>query len=204
MTPKLREVLDSPLPVSGLAMKVFATPFKGDGAERVGASRHRTARPRSSPRPGRQGGRDVRRGRHRRESSRRLHRCAVDGDHARDEDPRRRLGPPAVEACGGAAGPLSGSLRGARLGRRQRRIGRGRSRSPRFREVTVLDERHRAHVGVVHRRADGPARRAASAGAAWPSRRRRAASRRTTKSRSSSRCTTTTQASPTGSTSRRP
>lgn len=28
-TPKLREVLDSPLPVSGLAMKVFATPFKG-------------------------------------------------------------------------------------------------------------------------------------------------------------------------------
>jgi len=29
ITPKLREVLDSPLPVSGLAMKVFATPFKG-------------------------------------------------------------------------------------------------------------------------------------------------------------------------------
>lgn len=29
MTPPLREVLDSPLPVSGLAMKVFATPFKG-------------------------------------------------------------------------------------------------------------------------------------------------------------------------------
>ena len=29
MTPKLREVLDSPLPVSGLAMKVFATAFKG-------------------------------------------------------------------------------------------------------------------------------------------------------------------------------
>jgi hypothetical protein len=29
MTPNLREVLDSPLPVSGLAMKVFATPFKG-------------------------------------------------------------------------------------------------------------------------------------------------------------------------------
>lgn len=29
MTPKLREVFDSPLPVSGLAMKVFATAFKG-------------------------------------------------------------------------------------------------------------------------------------------------------------------------------
>src|ERR1700730_19094770 len=27
--PKLREALDSPLPFSGLAMKVFATPFKG-------------------------------------------------------------------------------------------------------------------------------------------------------------------------------
>lgn len=29
MTPKLQALLDSPLPVSGLAMKVFATPFKG-------------------------------------------------------------------------------------------------------------------------------------------------------------------------------
>ena len=29
VTPKLREVLDSPLPVSGLSMKIFVTPFKG-------------------------------------------------------------------------------------------------------------------------------------------------------------------------------
>ena len=28
-TPELREALDSPLPVSGLTMKVFAAPFKG-------------------------------------------------------------------------------------------------------------------------------------------------------------------------------
>jgi hypothetical protein len=29
LTPELREVLDSPVPVSGLVMNVFATPFKG-------------------------------------------------------------------------------------------------------------------------------------------------------------------------------
>jgi VWFA-related protein len=29
VTPKFREVIDSPLPVSGLSMKLFATPFKG-------------------------------------------------------------------------------------------------------------------------------------------------------------------------------
>src|SRR5206468_8974932 len=29
MTPELREALDSPLPVSGLTMHVFAAPFKG-------------------------------------------------------------------------------------------------------------------------------------------------------------------------------
>ena len=29
MTPELREAIDSPLPVSGLTMHVFAAPFKG-------------------------------------------------------------------------------------------------------------------------------------------------------------------------------
>ena len=42
--PELREALDSPLPVSGLTMRVFAAPFKGTRAERVGAARRRDER----------------------------------------------------------------------------------------------------------------------------------------------------------------
>ena len=123
MTPKLREALDSPLPVSGLVMNVFATPFKG-------------AAPNASVLLGvEMRGRDLRLdptdkvavtyavvgtdGKIRAGTTDALTMAIT----ARDEDPRRRLGPPAAEARGSAAGPLSGSLRGARPGRRQRRIG---------------------------------------------------------------------------------
>ena len=98
MTPKIREALDSPLPVSGLAMKVFATPFKG-------------AAPNASVLLGVElRGRDLRLDPADKvavtyavvdtdgKSSRGRHRFAGDGAEARDENARRRLRPPAVEA----------------------------------------------------------------------------------------------------------
>ena len=50
MPPEMFEAINSPLQVSGLTMRVFAAPFKGAAAERVGAGRHRAARPRPEPR----------------------------------------------------------------------------------------------------------------------------------------------------------
>ena len=78
MTPELRDALDSPLPVSGLTMKVFASPFKGSGAERLGAPRRRGARPRPAAQHERQGRRHLRGGRCEGQDPHRQHR------HGRD------------------------------------------------------------------------------------------------------------------------
>ena len=109
---------NSPLQVSGLTMRVFAAPFKGDGAERVGAAsasrcvgrdpepRRRTARSSSrswpsTPRARSRGAQDRR---------------ADDQPAAGDQDARRADRLPHAEPDGTAAGPISAARRGARHG----------------------------------------------------------------------------------------
>ena len=82
MPQELFEAINSPLQVSGLTMRVFASPFKGAAAERLGPARRRAPRPRSEPRSQLQGRNLVHGDRFEIEGLRGAQRCADDEPEA--------------------------------------------------------------------------------------------------------------------------
>ena len=171
MTPEIRSALDSPLPVSGLAMKVFAAPFKGTapnasvllGVEMRGRDLRLDASDKVAVTFIAVGGA--------RKGSRGQPRMPWRWSSARDKGARRGHGAAPAEPGRTAAGPVSGSLRRARQRRRQRRDGQLADLDvPDFAKLPFSMSGLVLDVGGGLDAADGPARRATPAGAAWSSR----------------------------------
>ena len=166
-TPEVREALDSPLPVSGLTMHVFAAPFKGtapNASVLLGVELR---------------GRDMKLDPN---DKIQLSYVAIDANgkirggntdsltmanlkpetKARIEATGLRM----LNRLGPASRPLSAARGGARFGRRQRRIGAVRPRGARLREGAVQHQRPGDDVAVLRAGDDGAPRRAAARGAA--------------------------------------
>ena len=201
-SPALRDALDSPIPISGLALQRLRGAVQGHGAERLDRAGDRGRRPRAEVRPE---GRPL----HRRRRGQRVRRRQGRQDQGRRAG-RRAARAQAADARGRVARPASAIARRLELppGSDQLRVGvrdggSGATGSVHLRprragllQGAALDERRAARVGVREpaSRPRIPIRSSRTVLPAPPT--ASASSRATTRSRSSPRSTTTRPRSP--------